>query len=210
MRGYLDRLVYVHKADDEPAWCVNGIYLVYRKILDDLERWEHLSPHDQERLIGRRKRDGRALCGATGPGKMVLVFWDRNGQLDRRMPANAHILKSQPRRPGVDFTGTNDLDRRFLRRPYPFFSQEDAVGGKLGFGLQFLAFMRNLGKQFEWVTRMWQMNPHFPVRDAGIDALYANHILSTIGGGYYFCPPAPKGPGDYLGSGLITRSRSSS
>jgi hypothetical protein len=33
---------------------------------------------------------------------------------------------------------------------------------------------------------MWQMNPDFPVKGTGIDALYAHRILSTIYGGYYF------------------------
>ena len=31
---------------------------------------------------------------------------------------------------------------------------------------------------------MWQMNPDFPVKGTGIDALYAHKILSTIYGGY--------------------------
>lgn len=203
----LDKLVYVHSGDNEPEWCSHGSYLVYRKILEDLERWEKLTDREQEQMIGRRKKDGKVLTRhSTGPGKMVPVYWDAKGRLDPNMRPNAHILKSQPRRPGPDFTGTMDTDRRFLRRPYPFFSEQPQTGdrmGKLQYGLQFLAFMRNLGKQFEWVTRMWQMNPDFPFPGAGIDALYANKILSTIGGGYYFCPPAPKRGDDFLGSELF-------
>ena len=57
--------------------------------------------------------------------------------------------------------------------------------------LHFLAFMRSIQVQFEHVTNMWQMNPDFPIPGIGIDALYAKNVLSTIDGGYYFCPPAP-------------------
>jgi deferrochelatase/peroxidase EfeB len=27
--------------------------------------------------------------------------------------------------------------------------------------------------------------------------------ISTVGGGYYFAPPAARGPGDWVGSGLF-------
>ena len=47
------------------------------------------------------------------------------------------------------------------------------------------------------------MNPDFPVKGTGIDALFANGILSTIDGGYYFCPPGVHDSEDFLGSGLF-------
>jgi deferrochelatase/peroxidase EfeB len=63
--------------------------------------------------------------------------------------------------------------------------------------------MRNIREQFEYVATMWQMNPDFPVKGTGIDALYAHKILSTIYGGYYFCPPAPRDKDDFIGSALF-------
>jgi hypothetical protein len=83
----LDNLVYIPKGDDEPDWCVDGTYLAYRKILEDLEAWERLNDKDQEKMIGRRKKGGRPLTRrCTGPGKMVPVYWDNKGELDARMP----------------------------------------------------------------------------------------------------------------------------
>lgn len=202
--GELDRHVYVQESDAEPEWCVGGSYLVHRKVREDLVKWEGFSEQEQEQMIGRRKRDGRPLTRlVTGPSGMVPVYWDDKGQFDPAFPPNAHTVKVQPRRPFLDLFGKSDLDRRFLRRPYPFF-QGLGPTGDVQCGLQFLAFMRNLQEQFDWVTRMWQMNPDFPIVGAGIDAMYANQILETVGGGYYFCPPAPQGRKAFLGSRLIT------
>ena len=79
------------------------------------------------------------------------------------------------------------------------------AAGQVDCGLHFLAYMRNLRRQFEWVAQMWQMNPDFPVPGTGIDVLYARGILSTVGG-YYFCPPAPRGKDAFLGSRMFAET----
>jgi deferrochelatase/peroxidase EfeB len=203
----LDRLVYVQPGDDEPSWCVGGCYLVYRKIRENLPIWEHLAEGSQtreelqEQMIGREKKSGLPLSRQrTGPGDLTPVY--AYPAVAEDGPLDAHIRKVQPRRPGPDLFGGSDLDRRFLRRPYPFFDGLDASGA-VNCGLHFLAYMRSLRKQFEWVTQMWQMNPDFPSPGAGEDALFAKGILSTVGGGYYFCPPAARGRNAFLGSGLF-------
>jgi deferrochelatase/peroxidase EfeB len=63
------------------------------------------------------------------------------------------------------------LERRFLRRSYPFFDGLDDQGRSLN-GLHFIAFMKSIQQQFEHV-----------VAGNGIDALYASGVLSTIDGG---------------------------
>ena len=50
---------------------------------------------------------------------------------------------------------------------------------------------------------MWQMNPDFPVKGIGKDALYAAGVLSTIDGGYYFCPPGLKSKDDFFGRDMF-------
>lgn len=196
----LDSLVYVQKADAEPSWCHGGSYLVYRKIRENVREWESLAKDVQEHMIGRKKDDGRPLSRRTAsPDNMTPVFEDPP---DNRTPLTAHIRKVQPRRPGLDLMGGRDLDRRFLRRPYPFFDGLDAAGN-IVLGLQFLAFMKNIKQQFEWATQMWQMNPDFPVPGTGIDALFAEGILSTMAGGYYFCPPGRRSTDDFIGSELF-------
>jgi deferrochelatase/peroxidase EfeB len=202
----LNHRVYVQRGDDEPDWCVAGSYLVYRKIRENLKTWEHLDPHQkkcealQEMMIGRHKASGKPLePNPTGPDRMTPNF--RNPTNGRYTPLDAHIRKVQPRRPGSDLFGGNDLDRRFLRRGYPFCYGIDGTGD-VECGLHFVAYMRDLRAQFDWATHMWQMNPDFPVKRTGIDALYKNGVLSTVGGGYYFCPPAARRRGDFIGKAI--------
>jgi deferrochelatase/peroxidase EfeB len=202
----LRRLVYVDPSDNEPAWCLHGSYLVYRKVRENMPRWEAVEDpeqqkHEQEQIIGRHRDTGLPL----GQKNLTPVFPDPTDAT--LSPLNAHIRKVQPRRPAPDQFGLNDLDRRFLRRPYPFFNGLDEHGQAIN-GLQFLAFMKNIQQQFEHVVNMWQMNPNFPIAGTGVDALYANGILSTIDGGYYFCPPGLKRAKDFFGSGMFSETAS--
>lgn len=201
----LDDHVYVSEGDDEPAWCVGGSYMVYRKIREKLRDWDGRSDKEQSRMIGRVKATGEPLSTKkTGPQNMTPVF-----EGDTKTPLTAHIRKVQPRRQGLDFMGCDDLTRRFLRRPYPFFDGVDDEG-QVVVGLHFLAFMKSLRDQFEWVTEMWQTNPDFPEPNTGRDALFEHGILKTVEGGYFFCPPAPKNANDYIGSGLFHAGTSAS
>lgn len=204
----MDRLVYVTDKEDEPEWCVGGSYLVYRKIRERLPVWENLDAHKnemikkQEAIIGREKESGLPLSHHRDPANpRTPVYPDPTDASDG--PLSAHIRKVQPRRPYPDIFGVDDLDRRFLRRPYSNYIDGVDEDGEIRTGLNFIAFMRSIREQFEYVATMWQMNPDFPVKGTGIDALYAHNILSTIYGGYYFCPPAPRDKDDFIGSGLF-------
>ncbi|BBO30448.1 Dyp-type peroxidase [Lacipirellula parvula] len=199
--GELDRFVYVSPHDGEPAWAQNGSYLVWRKIQENLPLWETIAESEQEGMIGREKASGKPLSRqATGPSNMTPAYPSPYQTIDG--PLTAHIRKVQPRRHGKDFLGVEDLDRRFLRRGYPYFDGIDGTG-KASCGLLFLAFMHDLRKQFEWAVNNWQLNPDFPLKGTGIDALYGRGILSNIDGGYYFCPPSPKGSEGFAGSALF-------
>lgn len=207
-RNDMDRLVYVTELENEPQWCVGGSYLVYRKIQEHQPVWENLSQHreemikKQEAIIGRDKATGLPLSRQKDPPEgRTPVFPDPTDPSDG--PLSAHIRKVQPRRPEPDIFGVDDLDRRFLRRPYSNYIDGVDEDGEIRSGLNFIAFMRNIREQFEYVSTMWQMNPDFPVKGTGIDALYAHKILSTIYGGYYFCPPAPRDKHDFIGSALF-------
>jgi deferrochelatase/peroxidase EfeB len=198
----LHRLVYVDRTAHEPKWCVGGTYLVYRKIHEQIREWEQVPVAEQERRIGRFKADGRPLTNNHNPQTLVPDFTgDDDGKIT---PLMSHIRKVQPRRAAPDLFGVNDLDRRFHRRPYPFFDgvQDD----QLQVGLHFLAFMRSIREQFEHVATMWQFNPDFPRPGTGIDELYQQGTLSTLDGGYYFCPPGSKSKADFVGSGLFAPS----
>lgn len=202
-RNYeLDKFVYVSSEHGEPAWAVNGTYLVWRKIRENLPFWEAFAQPEQEKMIGREKASGKPLSRqVTGPSGMTPVYPDPHDTADG--PLTAHIRKVQPRRPGVDLFGISDLERRFLRRGYPYFEGLDATGSASS-GLLFLAFMSDLRKQFEWPVQSWQTNPDFPSPGTGIDILFGSGVLSNVSGGYYFCPPAPAGAEDFLGSAMFT------
>lgn len=200
----LEKLVFVDEHCGEPAWCIGGSYLVYKKIREMMPVWEAFSQPEQEGIIGREKETSLPLSRQKeGVQNLTPVYPDHKDAKDG--PLNAHIRKVQPRRSSPDLFGMNDLDRRFLRRPYPFFDGVDELGNSVN-GLHFLAFMKSIQHQFEHVTNMWQMNPDFPVKGTGIDALYAKHVLKGINGGYYFCPPARNDAADFIGSGLFTEA----
>ncbi len=197
----LHRLVYVAECDNEPAWCTGGTYMVYRKIRENMRLWEVLKDTVQQGMIGREKDTGLPLSrDKAGADDMTPVYPDPKDPRDG--PLNSHVRKVQPRRPDPDLFGFDDLERRFLRRPYPFFEGLDENGNSKN-GLQFIAFMKNIQQQFEHVTNMWQMNENFPVEGTGIDALYHHQILSTVDGGYYFCPPGLKDKDDFFGSEMF-------
>ena len=197
----LEKLVFVDDSCGEPDWCIGGSYLIYRKIREMMPIWEAFSTTEQEHSMGREKESGKPLSReSTGIENMTPVYPDPTDAKDG--PLNAHIRKVQPRRPTTDLFGIDDLDRRFLRRVYPFFDGVDENGNAVN-GLHFMAFMKSIQQQFEHVTNMWQMNPDFPQEGTGIDALYAKGVLQTISGGYYFCPPAPQDKDDFVGSGLF-------
>ncbi|WP_316846513.1 Dyp-type peroxidase [Pedobacter psychrodurus] len=199
----LEPLVYVDSFSNEPEWCLNGSYLVYKKIREMMPIWEAFSNKQQEHIIGREKDSGQPLSRQKeGTNNLTPVYPAPKDARDG--PLNAHIRKVQPRRQTPDMFGKNDLDRRFLRRPYPFFDGVDENGKSIN-GLHFLAFMKSIQDQFEHVTNMWQMNPNFPVEGTGVDALYAKGVLKSIDGGYYFCPPGVRDENDFIGSGLFEK-----
>lgn len=197
----LDRFVYVTSREGEPAWAENGSYLVFRKIQENLPHWEKFSEVAQEQMIGREKASGCPLSRqSTGPANMTPVYSSPYQKMDG--PLTAHIRKVQPRREGLDMMGIGDLERRFLRRGYPYFDGIDEKGS-VNCGLLFLAFMRDLRKQFEWPVNNWQLNPDFPLPGVGIDALYGRGILSNIAGGYYFCPGTQRSNSNWLGAAMF-------
>ncbi|WP_299410540.1 Dyp-type peroxidase [uncultured Roseobacter sp.] len=200
-RNEMKRLVFVEDIDDEPEWCLNGSYMVYRKITENMPLWEGPMKDHQEAMIGRHRETGRPLSRESrGAGGLTPVFASHTDPKDGAL--NSHIRKVQPRRNTPDLFGLNDLERRFLRRPYPFFDGIDAQGRSKN-GLHFVAFMKSIQQQFEHVTNMWQMNTDFPVPDTGKDVLYAAGVLTTVDGGYYFCPPGLRSKNDYFGRGMF-------
>lgn len=138
---YMRRSVYVHEGDQEPAWCVGGSYLGYRKIRRRLARFFELPMKGREEVFGVDGRSGTRLPSGNHHA--------------------AHAQKMNPKRPGPDLFGAMDESRRFLRRPYFFNDGLDANGDEVR-GLHHLSFARDLLAQYEWPVLMWEMNKDFP------------------------------------------------
>jgi len=175
-----EELVYVRLGDGEPRWCHDGTYLAYRKIGRQLGGFFKLRARQRAAVFGVDPKTGTRISEA---------------------PADAHAPKINPRRPGQDLFGAFDTARRFLRRPYFFDDGLNSAGEEIR-GVHHLSFARHLTDQYEWPVLMWQTNPDFPHKGAGIDELYESGGAANLSAGYYFMPAAAAA-GSYIGAGLL-------
>ena len=210
-RAERETFLFVDEFSDEPTWCHGGSYMVFRKVEQDLEKWDKLDDKEQSRMIGRRKEDGAPLSRQRQKKfPREPIFADPIATADG--PLKSHSRAVNPRRPSKYSLGIDDMDRRFLRRGYPYLDNVGSLNGDTGvndpasFGLLFVAYMKNISRQFEYVSDTWQMNPDFPIAEAGRDAMFASEVFSVLTGAYYFCPPAWSSSEDYLASALIAEA----
>ncbi len=168
-----DRHELIFTGEEAPEWARGGSYLAVRLIRLKLERWDRLSRTAQEDSIGRKKVSGAPLEGRRE---------EDVPKLDERTPLDAHIRMANPRKPG-------DERHRILRRPFVYANGFDDYG-LLDSGSVFLAFCRDLERQFATVKR----------RTHGQDL---DEYMVAFGGGYFYCPPGVEGEDDYLARRLI-------
>lgn len=175
VKGDMDRLVYVKAEDFEPAWCLNGSYLLWKRLELDRVKWDSMSIDEKSNIIGIDLRTGNELAGG-------------------------HIKKVQPQRKDQrDIMGVLDSDRRFLRRGYIYVGKGETIEA----GRLFFSYMKSLEAQGDWAVQMWQSNPDFPTRDYGRDPLFTSGVAHGRAGGHYFCPPNAIAKEDFVGSGLF-------
>jgi deferrochelatase/peroxidase EfeB len=173
------RTVFVNadRHADEPAYAIDGTYMAYMRISQNLDAFAKLDPTAQDRTIGRT-RDGNRLDlpPGTDPKTEPEITSDA-------CPVSSHVRKTGPRGTGND---TVDIFRRGL----PF--QEINADGTLTAGLQFVSFQASLD-QFDVVFNRWMLNPNFPTPGAGHDALIAQGLISIEKHGFYFVPAETDG-----------------
>ena len=148
--------------------------MAVRLIRLKIERWDRLSRTAQEDSIGRRKLDGAPLEGGREQDEP---------KLGKDTPVDAHIRMANPR------TGADSERRRFLRRGFVYNNNFDQYG-LLDSGSVFMAFSRDIQKQFEATKR----------RTHGQDL---DEYMVAVGGGYFYCPPGVRGKDDYLGREIV-------
>jgi deferrochelatase/peroxidase EfeB len=172
----MDDVVWV--GDGDVGWMRDGTYLVARRIHMRIERWDESSLAEQERTIGRRKRSGAPLSGASDSDVPDFAARDANGA--PAIPLDSHIrLASHRQNGGV----------RLLRRSYNFVDGDDRAAD-FEAGLFFVAYQRDPAAQFVAIQ----------TRLAHADAM--NEYVVHTGSGVYACPPGA-GRGQWLGQALF-------
>ncbi|WP_299529448.1 iron uptake transporter deferrochelatase/peroxidase subunit [uncultured Streptomyces sp.] len=164
--------------DGAHAWLVGGSYAVVRRIRMLLDDWEKLPVAQQEKVIGRRKKDGAPLSGGTETTAPDLDKAGPDGSLV--IPANAHARISSPEKNG---------GATMLRRP---FSYHDGIAddGTPDAGLLFICWQADPFRGFVPVQRKL---------DRG-DAL--SPFIRHEAGAVFAVPPGAV-EGEYVGQRLL-------
>jgi deferrochelatase/peroxidase EfeB len=174
----MNQLLWLPSSSGPRAWTAGGTFQVVRLINMHVEFWDRVGLGEQQRMIGRY-RDSGAPLGGTSEFENPDYTSDPEG---KRIPLNAHIRLANPRTAAT-------ADQRLLRRSYNYQRGFDSAG-QLEQGHAFVVFNQSIQRQFETVQGRLMEEPM-------ID------YITTVGGGYFFAPPAARGSGDWVGSGLF-------
>ncbi len=174
----MNQLLWLPSSSGASAWTAGGTFQVVRLINMHVEFWDRVGLGEQQRMIGRY-RDSGAPLGGTSEFENPDYASDPEG---KRIPLNAHIRLANPRTAAT-------ADQRLLRRSYNYQRGFNSAG-QLEQGHAFVVFNQSIQRQFETVQGRLMEEPM-------ID------YITAVGGGYYFAPPAARGSGDWVGSGLF-------
>ena len=164
---------------DFPTWMVGGTYLAVRKIRMTIETWDRTSLREQEGIFGRTKLEGAPLSG--GKETTAPDFTTVGSEGEPLIPVDSHVALAHPE--------TND-GNRILRRGYNYTDGSDGLG-RLDAGLIFLAFVRDLDKQF--IPMQMQLSQSDRMNE------YVRYIASAA----FAIPPGVPATGGYIGEGLF-------
>jgi Dyp-type peroxidase family len=172
--GYPDEQGAVSQGPPPGALSINGSYLVYRRLHQDvagfrrlLREAARLYPGGEERLAAKivgRWRDGTPLDASPDrPDPALAGDAARNNAFDYaddphglRCPIGAHVRRMNPRR-SMPFDGKLVNRHRMIRRgitygdPLPEGAEDDGADR----GVIFMCLQASLARQFEFVQSQW-------------------------------------------------------
>jgi deferrochelatase/peroxidase EfeB len=166
--------------DSKTIWTPDGgTFQVVRVIRMHVEFWDRVGLREQETMIGRSRTTGAPL-GGTREKQDPAYAQDPKGD---RIALDAHIRLANPRKPQTE-------PQRILRRGFNYHRGFDEAG-QLDQGLVFVAYNRDIENGFAKVQKRLAGEP-------------MTDYITPVGGGYFYVPPGPAGPSDWIGSGLFT------
>jgi Dyp-type peroxidase family len=176
--------------EDETKKFSDGTYMVFQKILHDLEKWRKMDVKKQEEWIGRSKDTG-LLLGTLSSSQDRKMGQDLQSDDPRTREVAMNRWKAlfnEQRNPEARFYDSNQPRFKNIQLECPVWShvrkanprQADGVGKKLIFrrgylfmdsgynlesnsGLLFICFQRDIENGFEYIKRKFLNNENFPV-----------------------------------------------
>jgi Dyp-type peroxidase family len=169
---------------DEGQLLNDGTYMVFQKIMHDLDQWKSLSVDEQEEWIGRNKITGLLLGTPENDDKKFIEaiknddpkakerlkklldeqsdpekpFYDLE-IFKKNVPAWSHVRKANPRQEKILY-GRRIDNRTIFRRGYLFL--ETGLNNRPVSGLLFMCFQRDIENSFEFIKKNWLNKKDFP------------------------------------------------
>lgn len=200
---------------DDPRYD-GGTYMVYRKYLENLDRWysddfeiedsygrKFKGEEARRHAVGRHPATGNAINRSSNKQLVsepdhteINLSYNEGHALKARGGTTAPFMGPFPPVPLGQSNAFNTQDIRVRRRGIAY-SQTNPQTGKVEYGLHFICFQNNIQQTgFEFINNIWLINPDFRRSTDGL-MNPVGAIITPLAGCYYFVPPDQHSyPGD--------------
>jgi deferrochelatase/peroxidase EfeB len=161
------------------GWMAGGTYMVVRRILVDIDKWDGLTGADQQIVIGRAKLSGAPLSGGSENSPLDLAALGPDGV--PAIPLDSHVRLADP--------DSND-GATMLRRGYNYDDGIDPTTGRANAGTIFVAFVADIESQF------------VPIQSRLASSDRLNSFITPVATATFAVPPGVTGS-DFVGHGLF-------